>query len=533
MVSLEGTDPPSKKLARLPWCPPFRFRGLYGYRDGLLANLEEEKYPRYLNSKETLGDISGFSLLRTCAQSHPFYFWGVAPLTPDNKWWKNVLTSFRNRLNVAPLTVSRRAYRAMTAVGMRLGKYCSRGYKVLPRRTWVKSKRNYPLPRREELLRACDRLWVRLIVRAMAFIKKEFYFAIKHPRMINSRHDTFKVLCGPYFSAIEKQLMRKKSFIKYCPASARPQYVRDRLGSCSYIYGVDGTRFESCVTARLMRATEFQVYKHFGVPKRILDVLCGEGKSTFYGPNGAVVRAYRTAPRFSGEMNTSLGNAIVNYCMCKGIARVHGCTFKLIIEGDDVLIGSDLPIQQDWWDEFGLRAVLTGPGEPGELGFCSMYWSRSLELVAPLRRLIKIGWSATVPASAGRAVRDERFAATAMCLSYEMPNAPILWAISHKYAGQGRIKWTWWLEQKLLTNNVPHHIKGGLIHITAMNHKSAPPCTETRAFYEYKFGISITTQLALERQILEGNRCPYDPSFIDCVASLYPDCVLSWETYTH
>jgi hypothetical protein len=66
--------------------------------------------------------------------------------------------------------------------------------------------------------------------RVKCFIKDEANDKFKTPRGIYSRTDTFKVVVGPIFKAIEHVLFENKYFIKHVPVNLRPGYIKERFG---------------------------------------------------------------------------------------------------------------------------------------------------------------------------------------------------------------------------------------------------------------------------------------------------------------
>lgn len=148
-----------------------------------------------------------------------------------------------------------------------------------------------------------------------SFVKDEFYLEYKHPRLINSRHDMFKCVSGPYFKLIEKELFSLPWFIKKIPVSERADYIMDRVYTPGGVYiATDYTAFETHFTKEMMQIVEFQLYKYLtrNLPSKhdfygMLEVISGVNK--LYSHNFSVELE---ATRMSGEMCTSLGNGFSN-----------------------------------------------------------------------------------------------------------------------------------------------------------------------------------------------------------------------------
>lgn len=82
--------------------------------------------------------------------------------------------------------------------------------------------------------------------------------------------------------------------------------------------------------------------------------------------------------RFSGEMNTSLGNSITNYVFIKMIMSRFNVTGNFFIEGDDGLICLQDPLNvaavEQYAIENGFKLKIQQVARPGDAGFLSTYW---------------------------------------------------------------------------------------------------------------------------------------------------------------
>ena len=90
------------------------------------------------------------------------------------------------------------------------------------------------------------------------------------------------------------------------------------------------------------------------------------------------------ASRFSGEMNTSLGNSITNYVFIRMIMERFNITGNFFIEGDDGLLCFEQPLntQQvaDFATENGFNLKINEVAQPGDAGFLSTCWTQELML---------------------------------------------------------------------------------------------------------------------------------------------------------
>lgn len=180
-------------------------------------------------------------------------------------------------------------------------------------------------------------------VDVMSFIKEESYPSPKHARMINARNDRFKVCIGPFFQAISDYVFTKPFFIKLIPVRQRAAYVNMLLGKCAKIFESDFTSYESSHNPEVMEGVEFLFYRHMTklLPNQnvflyLLSFLIQENVIKL----GHILMKL-WGKRMSGEMNTSLGNSIMNKLLFEYAAFVLKIVILSVHEGDDGLIGID------------------------------------------------------------------------------------------------------------------------------------------------------------------------------------------------
>lgn len=220
---------------------------------------------------------------------------------------------------------------------------------------WLETT-EYPQWRREELLRAYDRVWSRnelapsrdkFHYMVSSFWKDEFYEEYKNARMINSRSDYYKCLVGPIAKAMERSVFDMKRigwFIKKVPVVERAKYVFEKLFRVGGMYfSSDFTSFESSIDESIMDACEMVVYERLvsGLAhgSEFLEIL----REAQLGPQVLKTKYGKIkckARRMSGEMVTSLGNGLTNILVVMFSLVKSGCEFEnidCVVEGDDGL----------------------------------------------------------------------------------------------------------------------------------------------------------------------------------------------------
>lgn len=185
------------------------------------------------------------------------------------------------------------------------------------------------------------------------FIKDEGYDApssgpAKCPRLICARDDLGKALYCPLFRPIEAAFFTLPFTVKHVPLADRPAYIERWMPpapECVY-FSLDYSSYESCQTDIHMRLMEHAVVSmaYNGDPRvefmldelRAGTDLCVR-RDRFRSEGVSRVRA--PCMRFSGEMDTSLGNTINNAVMIMTVlASLGEDPLAFVAEGDDALV---------------------------------------------------------------------------------------------------------------------------------------------------------------------------------------------------
>lgn len=99
------------------------------------------------------------------------------------------------------------------------------------------------------------------------------------------------------------------------------------------------------------------------------------------------------ALRFSGEMNTSLGNSAVNWLMIHtALIMLDEDPWAFVVEGDDSLIrlhSSNVERFRSIIESFGMRLKLETANRPGDAGFCHQWWTEEHEIVTDVRHRLR------------------------------------------------------------------------------------------------------------------------------------------------
>jgi len=339
-----------------------------------------------------------------------------------------------------------------------------------------------------------------------AFVKCETYPCYKFPRSINSRTDLFKCYTGPVFKRIEEEVFKHPSFIKHIPVKDRPQYIFDKMAGHNRYYVTDYTSFEASFVPEIMKACEMQLYKHMLVnnPKAyrvIKEALTGENISKF--------RHYSTlvpGVRMSGDMCTSLGNGFTNLMLFTFFAERNGGRAHGIVEGDDGLIASTVPITKADFEELGFIIKMEEHASLYDTSFCGMNLSSELtSMVDPIKTLLNFGWSHSPLAQGGAKLRRSLMKAKALSLLYENPRCPVVTILGLKALElAGNVKprfhgdvWERQIEKESVEFKEHTH-----------NEINKGISEQIRADFAIRYGISIPLQKEWEK-IICSSKCGF------------------------
>nr|QTJ63604.1 RNA-dependent RNA polymerase [Raphidiopteran tombus-related virus] len=167
----------------------------------------------------------------------------------------------------------------------------------------------------------------------------------KAPRLIQARHKSFNIEYGCYIKPLEqflgKEHHHKHHFGKgnYDEIARRINKLRKRY---RYYTEADHSTFDAHVTVEMLRLTHTfyqSVYRHDRKLRRLsaqtINNNCKSRQGDHYRIRGT---------RMSGDVDTSLGNSLINYAIIMRILDELGIKGDAIVNGDDSIIFSDEPI---------------------------------------------------------------------------------------------------------------------------------------------------------------------------------------------
>jgi len=268
----------------------------------------------------------------------------------------------------------------------------------------------------------------------------------------------------------------------------------------------DYTSFESLFTKDLMDSCELVLYKYMvsALPDR--DQFIADCEEVIAGRNHCKFDGFNVdldATRMSGEMCTSLGNGFSNLMFMSYLCHKRGWKCKMIVEGDDGVtrIDGPPPTIADF-AALGLRIKLEEVPSLEEASFCGLIFDPidCINVTNPVNAMLKFGWASRQYVRAGDRILQKMLRCKALSMLYEYGGCPILGALADYSLRMtdrqpikqglrnfiGRMKTDSWSRDKLVEAYDSHP-------------KRREPGIATRLLVENRYGISVESQLKMER----------------------------------
>nr|QED21532.1 hypothetical protein 1 [Cushing virus] len=179
--------------------------------------------------------------------------------------------------------------------------------------------------------------------RVQPFVKLEKMRTTKYkaPRMIQARDVSFNIEYGVYIKAIEDKLKHDIHFGKgnYLDIGSK---IRKLAVKYRYYTEADHSCFDAHITVEQLKVTHTFYQSCFNhdvtlrnLSKKTIVNRCGSRLGIKYKIKGT---------RMSGDVDTSLGNSLINYGMIMDVLHRLNIKGDAIVNGDDSIIFSDAPI---------------------------------------------------------------------------------------------------------------------------------------------------------------------------------------------
>ncbi len=206
-----------------------------------------------------------------------------------------------------------------------------------------------------------------------AFVKCEKVNPSKAPRCIQPRHPVYNIGLGRYLKHIEHRLYKaigrvfgeSDVVIKGFNVKEIGEIVSRKWHQFGETIGIglDATKFDMHVSAEMLQ-WEHSIYKQlYRGDKELARLLTYqiENKGVGYCDDGSLRYSVR-GRRFSGDMNTALGNCLIMCAMVYAYARERNVPIRFINNGDDCVVFMEKHYEaqfveglDEWFMELGFR----------------------------------------------------------------------------------------------------------------------------------------------------------------------------------
>jgi len=397
---------------------------------------------------------------------------------------------------------------------------------------WLIKCPNYSQTRKLALLKIAKQIGRRLTLRNVtvtAFCKDEYYVENKHARLINSRDDAFKCMTGPYFRLIEEIFYKHEDFVKKIPVAERPQALFDKLSQVGIpVQCMDFKAMESHFTA-LTFELEIQFYEYMTQHLQDGARFIQELRTVLKGINFMKFKDFYAiieATRMSGEMNTSLGNAYVNWIISKFIAYKNGCLDKhrCFIEGDDSVVQSPYVPSPAEYKQLGFQIEMSTVPTVETGSFCGLIFDPvdRVNVTDPMQELITFGWTNRRYVGARRTTKLALLRCKSLSMLYQYQGCPILAAL-----GRYGLRVTRRIAVDKILNGMNLWEKEQMNQALSKykedryeSIKNRPIGIRTRLLMETVFKVKVEDQLAVE-------------SYLDSLNTLEPLVLPMLQKYMH
>lgn len=377
---------------------------------------------------------------------------------------------------------------------------------------WL-SKTNYPEWRKTELRKVYDSLITiedkaNFIVKL--FMKDEFYPGIKHGRGIYARVDQAKCIFGPIIKKIEEIVYKHPAFVKHVPVDERPKYIFERLFRPGGKYlATDYTSFEAHLSKEMFKMIEYFIYRSLiGKSNSRMTYIMSLMEHVVSGRNiikNKYFSGYIDARRMSGEMTTSLGNGLVNYCLMKFACYVQDIDTVGVVEGDDGLfvIAGNCIFDETVFDQMGCKIKLDVHSSLETAGFCQNVFdiNECRNVVDPIKILCNFGWCQTKYLRASNKTKMKLLRVKALSMLFQCAGCPIVHALASRLLYLTRSYNIGNQMDKTFSGFWERQLKADIEKMNVREKLKTPVTQASRMLMAEKFGIPVCSQLAIEENI--------------------------------
>lgn len=361
---------------------------------------------------------------------------------------------------------------------------------------------NYEGKKRELLIQARASLKERAIepldARVSMFLKDDKYVdELKEPRCIQYRSKRFHLYVGRFLHPIESAVMEHlERGVRFCAKS------RNSLGRAEDLYEMwssysdpvavllDHSKFDAHITVDHLRL-EHWFYTSVVPDPRLKKVLRWQLMNKGRTKHGTKYEVQGT--RMSGDVNTGLGNTVLNYAMLASWLECCGVDGRVYVDGDDsvvVLSSAELTkLDYGYWKTMGMETKVEYAYEFEHVEFCQcrpvlIAQPDTYRMVrSPVRVLTRAPWTVKKYDEVGymRLIRT-----IGWCELASNGSVPVLQEFASWFMDQGA--------GRLLRHEIRSLLRDRIEHVEVQQ-----PTYLSRLSFEQAWGVPVDLQLYVER----------------------------------
>lgn len=220
-----------------------------------------------------------------------------------------------------------------------------------------------------------------------AFVKLERYYEEgKSPRMIMGRDPKFNIAYAQIIEPIEKAFFELEQVANACDyVECGAKFSRMVAEHGDHFVENDMSKYEASQRRILLRL-EFEIYCRLNPGLQNLVLKLFAAKCLKIGTTTVALKFWFLYCRGSGDLDTSLGNGIINYittqynmiknycpnCEFENCSQLGCRTFAFVVKGDDSYMSRPTGLLfKNYYINFGLEAKIVLRDSPEQVEFCS------------------------------------------------------------------------------------------------------------------------------------------------------------------
>lgn len=182
-------------------------------------------------------------------------------------------------------------------------------------------------------------------VKAFTKIEKMTTRKYKAPRMIQARDPTFNIEYGRFIKPLEN-LLTKKHHLRHHFGKGNYDELSRRIMklACKYRYYTEGDHknFDAHVTVEQLRVTHRFYHLCYLQNSKLLRLSRATLRNRVKTTMGDKYAMHGT--RMSGDVDTSLGNSLINQAILRACLERSGIRGEVIVNGDDFIMFTNTPV---------------------------------------------------------------------------------------------------------------------------------------------------------------------------------------------